>query len=546
MAEHDQQPTMGTQDCSVLSDASSEEVTQAVDGLSEFHGGSDAQHRQQSRFDTEGQLSLHHDIHSLTWLGLTSQSRRRDSVAFPESDQLTTREELTQDVVSNGGPAHSSQHTNQHFSTEQSDTVLTSPTKTGDGDMLSHVPTSLQHTPALPAKPQSRIHDSASPHMQALIEQVPSLGLDLNKCKGRCGRIVFDVLAPVELSDRFKKHKESLSKIIAELSLVVAAHLGIPSDDPNARSRIEEFVQALYYKAREELHQAARLQQPFPPVAKSGSFSYNQLCCLMQLLREVDKMLRAVDKDDLPVFGACCTVAAMQWQIDIHKHWIAELGGDKKRKDHENDDSAGGLRKHRRTTSIESKSDESNTVSRRRPGRPPGALNKTTVAAREREAAIAAARGQNGRSPISTTPAPQTRGMPVHTQYQGYPANVSNAQLMTQQAPHQAHTPGGRLVTRHRSTAALYAHSYGYPQGHIAQSMHVAPSGRRGAVSSGSSHVDYNLPQQVESLSSGLNPQFFLNHPSFRYKYYGPVANQQPSALERCLEEGDDEPEERL
>lgn len=516
MAEHVQQLTM---------------ETQAVDDLSEFHGGSDSQHRQQPHFDTEG---------------LASQSRTRDSVAFPEPGQSTTWYGLTQDVVSHGGMAHVSQHTNQHFSTDQSDTVLTSSTKTGDGDMLSRVPIPRQHTPALPAKPQIRINDSASPHMQALIEQVPSLGLDLNKCKGRCGRIVFDVLAPVELSDRFQKHKELLSKIITELSLVVAARLGIPSDGPEAGLRIEEFVQALYYKAREELHQAARVQQPFPPIAKSGSFSYNQLCCLMQVLREVDKMLRAVDKDDLPVFEACCTVAAMQWQLDIHKHWIAELGGDKKRKNHEDDDSAGGSRKHRRTTSIESKSDESNTVSKRRPGRPPGALNKTTVAAREREAAIAAARGQNVRSPISTTPAPQARGTPVHTQYQGYSADVSNAQLMTQQAPHQAHTLGGRLVTQNPSTAVPCVHSYGYPQGHIAQSMHVPPSGRRGAVSSGSSHVDHNLPQQVESLSSGLNPQFYLDHPSFHYNYYGRRANQQTSALEHYLEEGDDEPQEKL
>ncbi|KAK5099575.1 hypothetical protein LTR70_002345 [Exophiala xenobiotica] len=530
MAEHDQQSTVENRDCSVLSDAPSEEATQAVNELSEASRRSDAQSRRQAHFNTEEPAS---------------QFRPFDPPNLPNSDRLPG-EERTQSGPSNGGSGDVPRHPNQHFSTEQLDKVLTS-SANRSRDTPSLIPAPVQQRSALPAKFQSRLYDPANPHMQALIEQAPSLGLDLEKCKDRCGFIIFDVLTPAELPDHFKKHKESLSMILAELKPAVAAHLGTSPDYLGTDLRVEEFVQALYYKAREELHHAAGFQQSFPPVAKAGSFFYDQLHRLMQVLREVDKKLRDVDEADLPVFEACCTVAAMKWQIDIHKHWIAELGGDKKRKNRDGDDSASPLRKHRRTTSVESTSDENSVAPKRRPGRPPGALNKTTVAAREREAAIAAARDQSVELPTTPTPAPRPRGPPMHYEHQGLPTGTIPPRSMLPQSQQHINTPTRELLNQYPPSTTQFAQSSTNPQNYATQSGLFPTSGRRNAVSSGGGHMDPNLPQQVESLSSGSHPQFhFFDHPNISYHYYGHMPNQQPGAFDRFLEEGDNESEENL
>lgn len=400
MSEHDQQLRTTHRDCSIPSSAPSEEAAWAASELSEAPVASRLRYHQNKQQTTKSELLSNDPALPPTPRGFGSRPRPRNPAISSESDRI-----LEQDPTQNeqDGSIDLPQNSPSRPPFEYSDETSLAD---GPAALVLTSTDSSNGPPSMPAQSPQTPVATASPGMKALIAQVPSPRLDLNRCKNRCGGIVFDVLAQDVLPAQTNEHRESLIKTITELVNAIAANLGISLDNPDAKLRILEFAQALYFRARDRIRRAAKIQSAFRPVEESGSLAQDQLYCLMMALRVVDRRMREVDEADLDAFEACCWVAAMKWQIDIHKNWITDLTVERKRKGRDGDEATASSCKHRRTVSNESE-DSSNTALKRRPGRPAGVKNKKTVAAERREATIAATRNQNTALPVTPTRAPR-------------------------------------------------------------------------------------------------------------------------------------------
>ncbi|KAK5941819.1 hypothetical protein PMZ80_005770 [Knufia obscura] len=515
---------MTTRDSSILRVAPSQEVLRAVNELSEGPKASNHEAHEEARQDTEGQLHSHNYATALTGEAV-HQHNSHDRATSSTSGHLST-EDAPQNVPDDG-LSKPPNRPDPRPSIERSDSTplvvndpIPSAASTGTTD-----------------------HGLSSLNMQELIGQVPSLRLSLGQCKDRCGAIVFDVLAEASISEELKQHSESYKALRMELRNAVAFHLGLSSEDPQAKPIFVRFEEALYRKAREELHQAAGLPQPFRPLESSRSFADDQLYCIMMVLRVVDKMLREVDEADLRAFQACCQKAAMKWQLDIHKHWIAELTGEKKRKGRDGEISASQSHKHRRTTSLESEGHAGESAPKRRPGRPPGAKNKASVAPKQRAAARATTRDQSVGLPATPTPAPRAPGIPLPHQFQGYHPHTATPRSIQLQAPHYHNTPTPRPQGQYAPRHGIQP--YGnmlQPQNWSSRPVHTPPSQRRGAFSQQDRQIDPSIRHQAEALSSSPQHQVIFENPIINNYYSRPdqEGHRAPSTNNWVVDEPDE------
>lgn len=372
--------------------------------------------------------------------------------------------------------------------------------------------TSLQ-----PPNSQGGLSIPEHPRILALMGRVPNLGLDLHLCKDRCGNIAFDILAPTELPDKVKEHGELFMNIRAQLRTAVIAHLNISPDDQGARQRISEFEQALYYKTREELHRTAQIQRPFRPVSRSKSFADDQLYCLLVVLRAVDKTMRKVDEADLPAFEACCKISAMRWQIDIHKHWITELTGERERQNRDDEEATSYSHKNPKTTSVKSKRGKTLNTQKRRPGRPAGSRNKATVAVEAQRHLATATRDRVVELPATPTPAPRMRSLPGHSQHQEHHPNNATQHVTPSPASQLPSTPTNRLTGQYSPQPGLQHFGLAPPPTKPPTNPMLGfTSRRRGAFSQQERPIDLDVRQQVEELPS--LPQVYID-PIF-HNYY--------------------------
>lgn len=220
---------------------------------------------------------------------------------------------------------------------------------------------------------------------------LPSLDLTLETCIDRARGLDFQPMAHVILGEKMREHMSKMSMVFSRLHDALAKRLEISMQalpyNPEAKARLEKHKRALYLKAERELRVASQLN--LGRSEKGENPAQHQLNLLFNVIRGLDNRIRSVATKDIEVWKASCYLTAMRWQMDIHEAWIEQLsdgqelneavqdeGEEEEEVDQVNEahKKEVPIRTHRRRDSDTS---NMNDPYRRKPGRPPGAKNKS-------------------------------------------------------------------------------------------------------------------------------------------------------------------------
>lgn len=236
-----------------------------------------------------------------------------------------------------------------------------------------------------------RIDFGDDPIVQALLVNTPGIDLNEPRLTNRCRLMPYMPSRPAaEMAEFHTQHELIMRGIISRLRDAISRRLGNPrwasaGGTPDPRISVVETF--LYLKA------ISLLRKLFPGEEKhfvgldGSNRQQTQLMVLHRLLQRLDLTVRPSGPVNLKDSSNAWYLAALKWQREIHEAWIDELNGVKKRKHDDNDDESDedGPRKGRKVGGSVKRA-------RRPAGRPPGSLNKTTIAARAKEAAEAKAK----------------------------------------------------------------------------------------------------------------------------------------------------------
>ncbi|KAJ9650857.1 hypothetical protein H2198_009844 [Neophaeococcomyces mojaviensis] len=221
------------------------------------------------------------------------------------------------------------------------------------------------------------------PVTTALLADLPDLGITCEMVQDICRAVKFNSSAPSIVQIKFSQaYIPEMNDRLLKMRRAIFAQ--IPAANPNeARYVIEAIETDLYRRCYDELQAIVpkSLKVPNDNNTKRPA-QWHQMNFLIRTLLYIDTTIRNTPQSDLHVWHACCWLEAMQWQFDIHDAWIDAIVNHAKRKGPGNEEAANQARKHQHSTSAQPEAKPGT----RRPGRPPGSLNKTTIAKNAEEA----------------------------------------------------------------------------------------------------------------------------------------------------------------
>lgn len=233
-------------------------------------------------------------------------------------------------------------------------------------------------------------HDEA---IRDVLDNMTPIDLIQPRLTDRCrGMDYIPFRTKEELDRRRNDHVESLKDLVIRLHAAIARRLqAARGDDP----RISTIGRSLYTRAIEALRFLFPGEDRYFQDMDTGNYQASQLIVLNRLLRRIDLTIRPNGPVHLETSLASWYVAALKWQIDIHEEWIAELESGKKRKrdsvehrENMKDEDENSRDSKDKGEGVKIQKDvgrtRANPTQPRRPGRPPGSLNKSTIAAQQR------------------------------------------------------------------------------------------------------------------------------------------------------------------
>lgn len=233
-----------------------------------------------------------------------------------------------------------------------------------------------------PRPPATTVHNSTvftlDPTTKALLAHLPKLGITRGMVENKCRAIKFDLFAHNTARMKFdQEYFPAMNDQLFKLRRVIFDNVpGIKPSDGQAMIAAVELE--LYLRCYVELQAIV----PRPLILQNDNAvkcpaQWHQKNFLIRALIFVDSTIRKTPENDMPIWHACCWLEAMQWQAEIHDLWIHAISEHGTQKGLERGDLVNAIYEPQQSTS------QVPTMPimplTRRPGRPPGSLNRTTL-----------------------------------------------------------------------------------------------------------------------------------------------------------------------